>query len=77
MLQYLFKFQVHTPINARVIAVQKLESLYTFVYCGSDVGGQKNSHQPIFPYNITEIHNSIFIDTNIFKFGKETRCMAL
>ena len=56
---------------------------YRFYY-GSHVGGQKNAHQLIFPYNIIEnsptslAHNSAFIVPNIsFKLGTETPCLVL
>ena len=53
------------------------------LYCGSHDGGQKNAHQPIFPYKVIEnsltslAHNSVFIDPNDFKFGTQTRFMVL
>ena len=53
VLKALCKFQVDIPINARVTAVQNLENLHTYLYCGSHVGRQKNDHQTIFSYNIT------------------------
>ena len=52
-------------------------------YRGSHVGGLKNAHQPIFPYNIIENYlaslacNSVFIGPNNFKSDIETRCMVL
>ena len=70
--------------NIRVTAVQSLKNLYipVHLYYGSHVGRQKNAYQPIFPYNITEhfptsvAHKSVFIGSNNFKFGTETRCMV-
>ena len=68
----LCKFQVDPTINAGVTDVQGLENLYPF---GSHVDWQKNTHWPIFPYNMTENppaslgHNSAF---DGFKFGTET-----
>ena len=53
ILKYLCKFQVDIPINARIIAVQSLEHLNTFI-CDSHVGRQKNAHQPTFPYTIID-----------------------
>ena len=53
------------------------------LYHGSHVGGQKNGHQPIFPYDIIEnsptslAHNSVFKGPDNFKFGTETHCMVL
>ena len=78
----LCKFQIDTPINVKVMAVQSFENLHTFI-CGSHVGGQENAHQPIFPYNIIEnppasfACNSVFVDPNDFKFGRGTRFMVL
>ena len=48
VLEGLCKFQVNEPTNARVLAVQSLGNLHTFIYCGSHDGGQ-NAHQPNFP----------------------------
>ena len=82
ILKDLCKFQVDTPINAKVIAVQNLEN-FIRLYCGSHDGGQENAHQPIFPYNIIEnvptsfVHNSVLIGPNDFNFGTETRFMVL
>ena len=53
ILKDLCKFQIDTPINVKVMAVQSFENLHTFI-CGSHVGGQENADQPIFPYNIIE-----------------------
>ena len=53
------------------------------LYCGSHVGGQDNAPKPILPYNIIEnsltsfARNSVFVGPNDFKFGTETRFMAL
>ena len=75
VLEGLCKFQVNEPINARVLAVQSLGNLHTFIYCGSHDGGQRNAHQPIFPYNVIENSltsfacNFVFIGPNNFKFG--------
>ena len=69
-------------INAKVTAVQSFPNSI-HLYCGSHVGGQKNTHQPIFPYNITEnfpasfVRSSVFLSPNDFKFGTETRFMVL
>ena len=47
------------------------------------VEGQKNVHQPIFPYNIIKdspaslAHNSVFIDPNNLKFVLEIRFLIL
>ena len=82
ILKYLCKFQLDTPINTRIIAVQSLENLYTF-YRGTYDSGQENAHQPTFPYNIIQNpptsldHTFVFIGPNSFTFGTETRCTVL
>ena len=61
----------------------KVQKISIQMHCGSHDGGQKNAHQPIFPYNIIEnsqtslAHNSVLIVPNNFKFGTETCCMVL
>ena len=70
------------PIKAKVTAVEGLENLQNLC-CGSHVGGQKNAHQPIFPYYIIQnyptslAHSSVLFGRNDFKFGTETLCMVL
>ena len=60
----------------------KLDNLHTFIL-RQPWWLAKNAHQPIFPYYIIEssaiplAHNSIFICPNTFKFGTETRYIAL
>ena len=78
------KFQVDIPINARVTAIQSFQNLHSFIRIAVAmlVGGQKNAHQPIFPYSIIEkspaslAHDSIFVDRNKSKFGTKARCMV-
>ena len=51
------------------------------LYCGAHDGGQKNAHQPIFPYNVIKNSptslacNFVLIGPNNFKFGTKTRSM--
>ena len=60
----------------------KVGKISIHLCCGSHIGGQKNAHQPIFPYSIIENsptslgHKSVFIGPNTFKYGKETSCMV-
>ena len=60
------KFQLDVPINTMDIAVQSLENPIHLCWSGN-IGGQKNPHKPIFPYNITEnyptslAHNSVLM----------------
>ena len=81
-MKVLCKFQIDIPINARVTAVQSLKDSIQ-LYCGSHDGGQKNGHQPIFPYYVIEnsptslAPNSVLVGPNNFKFGTEARCMVL
>ena len=55
---------------------------YSYIFCGSYVGGQKNAHRLIFPYNVIEHSptslacNSVFVGPNDFKFGTNTRCVV-
>ena len=76
-LKGLCKFQFDIPVNTGVVEVGSLE-ISVFLYCGSHVGGHKNAHQPIFPYNIIEnspislAHNTVFFGPNSVKFGTET-----
>ena len=70
ILKYLCKFQVNIPINARIIAVESLKDLYTFILW-QPCWWAKERPQPIFPYNIIEksqvslAHNSVLlIQTN-------------
>ena len=67
ILKDLWKFQVDTPINAKVTAVQSFENPHT-LYCGSHDGGQENAHQPIFAYNIIENSQTSFARNSGF-FG--------
>ena len=82
MLMTWFQVLVDKLINIRVTAVQSLETLQTFIFC-SHYGGQKNAHQPNFPYNLTKnyptslVRNSVFIGPNNFKFGTKTRYIVL
>ena len=62
-------------MHVRVIAIQSLECLYTFIL-------RQNAHQPSFPYDVIEnypsslAHNSVFDGPNDFKFGTETSYMV-
>ena len=82
ILKYLCKFQINIQPHARVTAVQSLEDLYTFILWQPSWWSQAHP-QPFSPYKIMEkcqtslAHNSVFIDTNNFKFGTETRSMVL
>ena len=77
ILKYLYKFKVGIPINPRVIAVQSLENLFSSI-----LQQPCYAHQPILPYKLIEdfltslTNNSVFIDPNNFKFGKEICCMT-
>ena len=70
------------PMNAR-LQLLKVWKISIHLYCSSHVGGQKNAHQPIFPYNIIEnyptslAYNSVFVGPNNIKFGTKTCCMFL
>ena len=52
-----------------------LAASHLYIYCGSHDGGQRNAHQPIFPYNVIENSltslacNFVFIGQNNFKFS--------
>ena len=52
------------------------------VYCGSHVGGQKNAHQPVFPYNVIENYptslalDSVFDGPNDFRFGADVTSLG-
>ena len=59
------KFQVDTPVNTKVTAVQNFENLYTYVY--NIIENSPNSFA----------RNSDFIGPNVFKFGTETRFMVI
>ena len=82
ILKYLCEFQVDISINAKVITVQNLEDLCTFIL-RQPYWSAKECPQPIFLYNATEnsptflAHNSVFIDPDNFKFGTETRYVFL
>ena len=71
-----------TPKNAKVMAVQSFESLHTFI-SWQPCWWVRERPQPIFPYNIIEnsptsfASNSVFVGLNNFKFGTETRFVAL
>ena len=49
IFKYIFKFKVDIPINARVIAVESLKSLFSFI-----LQQPCYAHQPILPCNIIE-----------------------
>ena len=55
------------PVELRLFKVRRITIK---LHWGSHDGGQKNAHQPIFPYNITEnsrislAHNSVFVVLN-------------
>ena len=61
----------------------KVQEIAIHLYCGSHVDGQKNTHQPICPYNIIEnsatslTHNSVPGGPNDLRFGTETCYMIL
>ena len=78
VLKGLHKFKVDMPINANVIAVQSLEHLFRYLYCGYHVGGQKNALQPISSHNTFQPLWPITLflfGANNYKFSTETRCM--
>ena len=61
----------------------KVLKISIHVYCSSHVGGQEDTYQPIFLYNIIDNSptsfacNSVFVGPNDFKFGTETCFMLL
>ena len=63
ILKDLCKFQVDTPINAKVTAVQSFENLHIHLCYGSHVRGQENAHQPIFLYNMIDNSPTSFVLT--------------
>ena len=83
ILKDLCKFQVYTPINAKVMAAQNFENLHTFIL-RQPCWWARERPQPIFPSNnimgnspTSFARNSAFIGPNDFKFGTETRFMVL
>ena len=81
ILKNLCKFQVDVPINTRVIAVQSLENLYTFIL-RQPCWLAKECLPAHFQYNIIEnsrlslAHKTVFVDPNNFKFGTDTHYMV-
>ena len=69
-------------LNAK-FATSKVRIISVHLYCGSMVGGQKNTHETISCYNIIENsqtsldHNFVAICPNDFKFGTETNYIVL
>ena len=61
----------------------KGQKMSIHLYCCSHVGGQKNAHQPIFPYSIIKssltslANSSVFNGSNYFKFGTEVCYVVL
>ena len=82
ILNVLFKFQVDMFLYDEAMADATFESFCSSV-CGCHVGGQRNVHQSVFPYNIIEnlsnsiAHNSSTVDSNDFKFDRKTKLTFL
>ena len=82
ILEDLCKFQVDTPKNAKVIAVQSFENHHTFILW-QQCWWARERPQPIFRYNTIENSptsfacNSAFVGLNDFKFGTERRFVVL
>ena len=61
IFKYLYKFKVDIPINARVIAVQSLGNLFSFI-----LQQPCYAHRPILPYNIIEDSLTSLAHTALF-----------
>ena len=82
ILKDLCKFQIDTPTDTKVTAVQRFENLHTFIL-QQPCWRARERPQPIFPYNRRKnsptsfARNSVFVGSNDFKFGTETRFIVL